>query len=114
MLASIAPAFLVVFTVACNSLFGVCTTELGFAVEPTAGIISIGDSLTLRPRAWSCGGREEVPIDIVWTTTDSTVARVESTGRVTGVGIGHAIVEGTDRGRYGVGPFHVPIQVEPR
>jgi len=114
--AAIAPATITAFvalSVACNSILGACTRELGFAVEPAAGSIRIGESLTLKPRAWSCGGQEQVPIDILWTTSDTAVIRVEPTGRVIGVRVGDAIVKGMDRGPYGVGPFHVPVHVEP-
>jgi hypothetical protein len=33
-------------------------------------------------------------------------------GSVTGLTIGSAEAIGIDRGRYGVGPFHVPVQVQ--
>ena len=89
------------------------TSELGWSVEPSTQTLRVGRTFTVRARAWSCGGREAVPIDVVWTVSDSTVLRVAQNGQVTGLRTGNAAVQGTDRSRYGVGPLEVPVTVQP-
>jgi hypothetical protein len=51
-------------------------------------------------------------MEIAWSSSGSSVVRVSPGGSVTGLTIGSAEAIGIDRGRYGVGPFHVPVQVQ--
>lgn len=95
----------------CDPLMTACTDELGYSVEPAAQTLRIGQSFMVHARAWSCGGRETVPIDVVWMSSDSTVVRVDQNGKVTALSVGTAKVRGIDQGWYGAGPFEVPVTV---
>lgn len=97
----------------CSQLTGVCTDELRLSVEPAASTIHVGDNFLVRAGASTCGGKETVPIEVVWSSSDSTVIQVDPNGGVIGVGVGSAIAEGMDRGPAGVGLFTVPVEVLP-
>jgi uncharacterized protein YjdB len=92
---------------------GPCTQELGFSVTPSSLSVRGGQNSTIEARAWSCGGRQDVDIDMQWTSSDTTIARVNSSGRVTGVRVGNATVQGADRSRYGIGTFNIAVTVQP-
>lgn len=92
----------------------VCTQELGWSVEPTSAVLRVGERFAARVDAFTCGGKQDLPVDIVWSTSDADVATVdEESGRVTAVAVGSAVVTGEDRGRYGVGPVEIPVEVVP-
>ncbi len=62
-----------------------CDAVLRFSVDPTGKTLRVGEAFT--PRATVRGGCGKIISEAwSWTTTDSTVVRVESgTGRTTGV-----------------------------
>ncbi|HSL69667.1 MAG TPA: Ig-like domain-containing protein [Longimicrobiales bacterium] len=93
-------------------LIMVCTGGIGFAVTPTHKTVRVGETFSAHARAWSCGGGQAVPLDVNWSVSDSAIARVDLSGRVTGIKAGTASVIGIDRGHYGAGPFRVMVVIE--
>ena len=87
-----------------------CTRELGWTALDSVAV-AVGHSTVLKVEATSCGGKEHLKVDVQWTASDASIARVSSTGMVTGVRRGVAYADGVDRGRWGVGPFHVRVDV---
>jgi fumarylacetoacetate (FAA) hydrolase family protein len=74
----------------------------------------VGETFVVVAKAFGCGGRDELTVDMRWSTSHPEVAMVhELTGRVSAVGIGDAIITGRDLGRYGIGPVQVDVTVLP-
>jgi hypothetical protein len=95
----------------CES-FGVCTDELLFRVTTTEVIISIGESFTPNVAAETCGGARNVPVEVHWSTADSTVAATDvQTGRTTGRRPGVTAITGVDESRFGAGTLTVHVRV---
>ena len=90
-----------------------CTAELGFSVEPSGQVLRVGQSFAPEARAWTCGGRETLTIDVLWTSSDSSIVSVAQDGTATALSVGTASVHGTDQSRYEAGPFEVPVTVQP-
>lgn len=95
----------------CDLIMESCTSELTFAAEPPSATLKVGETVQLRGRAWGCGGKDRLPVDVDWTTADSAVIHVSPEGEVRGLKPGTATARGVDSGRYGAGPFIVSISV---
>ncbi len=71
-----------------------CDAVLRFSVDPTGKTLRVGEAFAPNATVSYCGKR--LSESWSWTTTDSTVVRVESgTGRTTGVTPGTAKLRGT-------------------
>jgi hypothetical protein len=95
----------------CDLIMESCTRELGFGAERATANLRVGETVQLSARAWSCGGKERVPVNVSWSTADSTVIQLSPSGEVKALMSGSATARGVDSGRYGAGPFVVPISV---
>ena len=97
---------------ACDLFTQVCTDELNWAVSDTEIVVRIGDSETVSVVASTCGGRESLPTEMSWTSSDPSVASVDPlSGEISGVAVGDTRVTGVDGGTYGVGPVEVLVVV---
>lgn len=97
----------------CELMTEVCTLELGRVVDPTEATIEVGETFQVEAHGTSCGGKETIPLDVHWESSDSSVVRVTPGGNVTGLAPGSALVQGDDHSSYGAGPFEVPVHVVP-
>jgi hypothetical protein len=90
-----------------------CTSDLRWSVEPIESTLRVGQGFTAKAEAFGCGGRDRLPVDMRWSSSDAAVISVEErSGRVVAVGTGRAQVSGQDLGRYGIGPFQIPVVVQ--
>jgi hypothetical protein len=107
----VSPLVISAFAFACDWPAGlVCPADLQFTAIDSVSV-QVGASVDLKPEAFGCGGKDKLSVDVRWTGTDPTIARVSESGRVTGVKRGTAYADGVDRSRYGIGPYHVRIDV---
>ncbi|WP_156798955.1 Ig-like domain-containing protein [Gemmatimonas aurantiaca] len=71
----------------------VCTAELTVVVESSRQTLRVGDTTTASASATTCGGTR--PVHYVWrySSSDSTIARIDSvTGLVRAAGLGNATI----------------------
>ncbi|HEU4882211.1 MAG TPA: Ig-like domain-containing protein [Longimicrobium sp.] len=71
-----------------------------------------GESRWLEARLWSASGAVLFDREIAWSSSDSTVVRVSSTGTVTGVRGGTATITATSEGRSGSLTIVIPQWVQ--
>src|SRR4051812_26515534 len=87
--------------IGCSVVAPNCPDDLSLRVEPTVATIGVGESITATGEFRGCGGRQRLDDDILWSSADSTIARVDAaTGRITGRVPGATVVEGRGA-RYG-------------
>ncbi|MEO7712245.1 MAG: Ig-like domain-containing protein, partial [Gemmatimonadaceae bacterium] len=70
-------------------------------VQPGAANLVVGDSTTLTVLVTDVGGRTVTNRLLVWTSSDTRVATVSSTGAVTASGVGSAIITASSEGKSG-------------
>jgi hypothetical protein len=81
-----------------------CTDELRIHLAPRDTAVPVGAAYQASVALSSCGGREKLSDNFVWTAADPAIVRVNaSTGRVTALAAGetHVAVEGDYYGRLG-------------
>lgn len=72
------------------------------SVSPTADILAAGDTLRLSASALDGNGHEVARADISWSSSDPGIAAVDTSGLVTGVGPGTAVITATSGDAAGV------------
>jgi uncharacterized protein YjdB len=72
---------------------------LPLEIWPDTNALLVGMSRNLTARSQDASGNVQSVAGVRWSSTDSSVARVDSTGRVTALGIGRALIVGTTAGR---------------
>lgn len=71
-----------------------CTTELGIHIDPRAVTLAVGQQVRLAVETSTCGGSiRGTPDGLGFDSLDSTIARVNSAGQITGVAPGETAVE---------------------
>src|SRR2546430_3523212 len=74
---------------------------LALFVTPPAASIPVGSAVQLTATAQDDGGTSVAPSTVMWTSSDTGVAAVSSTGLVTGVGPGTATITATSADQSG-------------
>ena len=94
--------------------FESCQADLQWRLTPTAAILRVGQSVVVKAEALGCGGTKPLEEDMRWTSQDTAIADVEErSGKVTARAVGETTIIGEDLGKYGIGPFTVPVTVTP-
>jgi len=70
-------------------------------VKPTSSSIRVGQTVTLTGTAYDAAGDVLSGRTIAWTSSDESIATVDVSGVVTGVGPGGAVITGTAEGKQG-------------
>ncbi len=70
-------------------------------VYPATAVIQTGDSMQLRVKAWDSAGRAASVVGIQWRVSDTSVARIDSTGLVVGKLPGSVLVTAATAGPAG-------------
>jgi hypothetical protein len=97
--------------IGCSIVAPNCPDDLLLRVDPTEATISVGESITATGEFRGCGGRQHLDDDILWSSADSSIARVDAaTGRITGRTPGATVVQARGA-RYGSLP---PIAITVR
>lgn len=96
----------------CDETPLVCPGYLGIDVQPREPVLQVGESVDMEVKLWD-GCENPIDVGFDWASSDSTVASVSETGRVTGVSPGSAIVEGTATGPVEYGSFGTRVEVLP-
>ena len=84
---------------------GITGTSTGGSVasvslNPTSVSLDVGGSATLQAQALDGSGRALTDRSIVWTSSDTTIARIDASGRVSGVAPGSAEVAANVEGKF--------------
>lgn len=83
--------------VACDSAPTVCTLELRVALRPADTTLYVGQTVEPSARLASCGGRQQLPVRLVLTSSDTSIARIEPDARrIHAVGPGTLSISVTD------------------
>ena len=91
----------------------------GVAVSPAADTLFVGDTLRLVAEAFDANGHAVAGAEFTWESGDASVATVDGSGLVTGVGLGEAEVTATSSGVSGraaltvVAPVATTVAVTP-
>lgn len=89
-----------------------CPADLRWDVEPSEATLKVGGTFAAEARAFGCGGSEEWPVDMRWTSSNADVLSVgRESGHVVAVAVGDALVVGTDLGVYAIGPVEISVRV---
>jgi hypothetical protein len=76
--------------------------EAGYiSLSPVAPSLRVGDTMTVDARVRRTTGQELEGVPVTWSTSDSTVATVDSAGVIAGVGAGTALITASNGSRTG-------------
>lgn len=90
-----------------------CTSDLRWRVSHTEVALPVGGTVRVSAEAFGCGGTEDLPVDMRWTSSNEDVVVVgERDGRVVARAVGTAEIIGTDEHSYRIGPFRIGVTVE--
>ncbi|MGE5093150.1 MAG: Ig-like domain-containing protein [Bacillota bacterium] len=77
------------------------------AVTPTSASVTVGQTVQLSASTFDSAGAVLTGRSMTWTSSDATVATVSSTGLVTGVAAGSAVISATSEGKTGTSTVQV-------
>jgi uncharacterized protein YjdB len=92
----------------CDFVITESTSVASVTVTPASAMVSVGTSMQLTATPRDAAGNPLTERSIIWASSDTSVAVVNTAGRVTGVAPGSAAITATSEGKSGTAAIMVP------